>query len=134
LDIREYLEEKECKIRERGSDHISTHCFFCDEDTNKAGRLYINVDESNEEKYGVFFCFLCQAKGGINTIREHFGDAPIKNDYVFTSNPIVEVAARYYQDKLLENPEAHLLRMRGNSSSFKTNAVWNISTCSIVLF
>ncbi len=107
MDIREYLEEKECKVRERGSDHISTHCFFCDEDTNKAGRLYINVDESNEEKYGVFFCFLCQAKGGINSIREHFGDAPIKNDYVFTSNPIVEVAARYYQDKLLENPEAY---------------------------
>jgi len=105
-DIREYLESKGLQVKERGSENASTHCMFCDEDPSKAGRLYINVDEAGD-KYGVFFCFLCQAKGGINTIRKHFGDDPIKETYVVAANPIVEVAARYYQDKLFDNPEAY---------------------------
>lgn len=80
---------------------------FCDEDPSKAGRLYINVDEAGD-KYGVWFCFLCNAKGNINTIREHYGDPKIQLDPItLESNPIFEIAARYYEERLLENPKAY---------------------------
>ena len=106
-DIREYLESKGLQIKERGDSNVSTHCMFCDEDPSKAGRLYINVDEAGD-KYGVFFCFLCNAKGNINTIREHYGDPKIKLDPIsLESNPIFEVATRYYEERLLENPIAY---------------------------
>lgn len=106
-DIREYLESKDLVIRERGSEHISTHCMFHDETPDKPGRLYINVDEAGD-KYGVFFCHRCNAKGNYNTIRHYYGDDPIKLDpVVFKKSPIFEVAAKYYEEKLLENPEAY---------------------------
>lgn len=106
-DIREYLESKDLQVKERGTENVSTHCMFCDEDPSKAGRLYINVDEAGE-KYGVFFCFLCQAKGNINTIREHYGDPVIKLDPIkLDANPIFEVATKYYQERLMEEPAAY---------------------------
>jgi len=106
-DIREYLESKGLQVKERGTDNLSTHCMFCDEDPSKAGRLYVNVDEAGD-KYGVWFCFLCNAKGNINTIREHYGDPKIQIDPItLESNPIFEIAARYYEERLLENPIAY---------------------------
>lgn len=107
MDIKEYLEEKDCIVQHRGTDHVSTHCVFCEEDKQKAGRLYINIDESSD-KYGVFFCFLCHAKGGINVLREHFGDPKIKLDSSPNfSNPIFEIACKYYEERLMENPKAY---------------------------
>jgi archaellum biogenesis ATPase FlaH len=106
-DIREYLESKDLQVKERGSENISTHCMFCDEDPSKPGRLYINVDEAGD-KYGVFFCFLCQAKGNYNTIRQHYGDPLIHLDPVVTeSNPIFDIATKYYEDQLLKNPQPY---------------------------
>ncbi len=111
MDIKEYLEDKGCDVRNRGVDHISTHCFFCEEETSKAGRLYINVDEYSD-KYGVFFCFLCNEKGGINKIRYYYGDPPLEvqqNDV--SSNPIFEVACQYYENRLMDNPKAYKFLM-----------------------
>ncbi len=106
-DIVEYLESKDLEVKPRGTENVSTHCFFCDEGTDKAGRLYINVDEEGD-KYGVFFCHLCNAKGNINTIREHFGDPKISLEPIkYESNPIYEIAAQYYEDRLLEHPDAY---------------------------
>jgi 5S rRNA maturation endonuclease (ribonuclease M5) len=116
MEIKEYLEEKGCSVRDRGVDHISTHCVFCNEEDTKQGRLYINNDE-NSDKYGVYFCFLCGSKGGINQLRAHFGDEPLDIDNYVEANPIVDIAAQYYFEKLLENKEAYnyLTKDRGLS-------------------
>lgn len=123
MEIKEYLESKGCSVKDRGIDHISTHCFFCNEEETKAGRLYINADESSD-KYGVYFCFLCGAKGGINQIRAHFGDEPISIDGYVERNPIVDIAAQYYFEKLLENKEAYyyLTKDRGLSDEIIVQA------------
>lgn len=111
LDIKEYLEEKGCEVKDRGVDHISTHCMFCEEETSKAGRLYINVDEYSD-KYGLYFCFLCNEKGGLNKLRQYYGDAPLELEQVnIASNPIFEVACKYYEDRLMENPKAYKFLM-----------------------
>lgn len=120
LDIKEYLEEKGCEVKDRGVDHISTHCMFCEEETSKAGRLYINVDEYSD-KYGLYFCFLCNEKGGLNKLRQYYGDAPLELEQVnIASNPIFEVACKYYEDRLMENPKAYKFLMDDRGFSHDT--------------
>lgn len=120
MDIREYLEEKGCEVKDRGVDHVSTHCMFCEEETSKLGRFYINVDEYSD-KYGLFFCFLCNEKGGLNKLRQFYGDEPIKLEQSnVSSNPIFEVACKYYEDRLMENPKAYKFLMDDRGFSHET--------------
>ena len=114
MDLKEYLESKNCEVTVRGEENVSTHCFFCDEDKNKAGRLYVN-NSPDSDKYGLFFCFLCNESGNVNKIRRHFGDEPIDISSDVEYNPVIEAAASYYEAKLLENVEAYryLMEERG---------------------
>lgn len=109
FDIVEYLESKDCEIKNAGADNIHTHCFFCDEDTNKAGRLYVNVDELGD-KYGLGFCFLCSTRTNVNGIRHHFGDAPLDSSEVTLdvskTNAVVNFATELYHQRLMDTPEA----------------------------
>lgn len=109
LDIQEYLESKGCEVKPAGSGNVHTHCFMCGEDTSKPGRLYINVDES-DDKEGLWFCFLCNAKGNFNHIRKFFGDAEVElseDGLGANYDPIIEVATEYYVERLFENIEAY---------------------------
>jgi len=105
LDIVEYLEEKGCEVRPAGSGNVRTKCFFHGEEGTNQGRLYINIEDPDKE--GLFFCFRCQERGNINKIRQHFGDPAIKTTAVESDNPIYETAAKYYHERLFENPEAY---------------------------
>jgi 5S rRNA maturation endonuclease (ribonuclease M5) len=124
IDIQEYLEEKGQWVKRAGSHNIKTYCPIHGEDENSAGRLYVNVDES-DDRWGLWTCFVCNAKGNINKLREHFGDPPIDAgtggniDY-----PILESATQYYVEKLFENPEAYryLTEARGLSDQMIVNA------------
>lgn len=121
--IEEYLTSKGCIIKPAGQNEIHTHCWYCDEDSTKRGRLYVNTD-MDAEPLGLFSCFLCGESGAYNKIRKHFGDPVIKsNDYEENSpatskqHSIFQAAAKYYFDKLAYNEEAfeYLRETRGLS-------------------
>lgn len=104
IDIWAYLESKGCKLKQGGNSNLYTHCFFCNEDESKRGRLYIQAD-TEDEMFGAYYCHLCDAKGGLNGIRRHFGDEAIKE-----SKPnltIFNAATTYYQERLMQNIEAY---------------------------
>lgn len=107
IDLEEYLRSKGCEVKDGGSNNIRTHCFFHGEETEKYGRLYIQVEDP--DKFGVFWCFVCGETGGLNKIRAHFGDEPVGGgdiDYVY--NRIFEVATRYYHDLLFDGAPDYL--------------------------
>lgn len=114
MDIIAYLDSKGIELKETLGGQAYTHCFFCNEDTNKHGRLYFNVEEGSE-KYGLYTCFLCQQSGGINSLMRHFGDDPISEDVSDLTSLIMHEASLYYAEKLLENVAAYeyLLHNRG---------------------
>lgn len=111
--VESYLSSKGVRSRQGGSGELHVHCFFCNEDPGRPGRLYINSDT------GVFFCHLCEAKGHINTLRAHFGDPPILEDgsikQAKVEKPIplnlFRAAAEFYHDALRKkgNPEREMV-------------------------
>lgn len=116
LDIVEYLEEKGHWVKQKGSRNVHTHCPVHGEDVTAPGRLYINVDE-NDDKWGLWTCFRCGAKGGINALRQHFGDAPLEGVEAEKYNHLYQIAANYYSCALFDHPEAYeyLTQARGLS-------------------
>lgn len=106
LDVVEYLESKGSEVFQQGSDNVHTHCMFCDEDTEKAGRLYVNVNEDSE-KFGLSYCFLCNHSTNLNGLMRHFGDDPVEEDVPAVEfSPVLEEATKFYHECLLNNPEA----------------------------
>jgi len=107
MDILDYLESQDVELKVSGHE-AHTHCFFCDEDTDKAGRLYFNID-SGSDKYGLYHCFLCDASGGPKSLLKHFGDDPSKIDAAPTpqSRRIFSDATAYYHQTLLETPKVY---------------------------
>ena len=104
MDLIAYLESKGLQVKQGGGGNIYTHCWLCEEDETKRGRLYIQADPENEF-YGAYFCHLCHAKGGLNSIRRHFGDEPIGE--AKSGNPIIRAATDYYSERLFENIDAY---------------------------
>ena len=121
MDLSEYLESKDLRVKRGGGTNLYTHCFFCGEDQSKRGRLYIQADPESE-MYGAFFCHLCQTKGGLDKIRAHFGDAPL-SEYKIGSR-LMRTVVDYYAERLLENPDAYryLSEARGLSPETIKNA------------
>ena len=105
MDLVAYLESKDMQLKRGGNGNVYTHCVFCNESEDKRGRLYVQVDPDSET-YGAWFCHLCNSKGGINALREHFGDEPLGID-AGISRSVLFSAVKYYQDKLYENITAY---------------------------
>jgi KaiC/GvpD/RAD55 family RecA-like ATPase len=103
MELVEYLESKDLHIKAAPDGNIYTHCWYCNEDESKRGRLYIQADPESE-MYGAHYCHLCGAKGGLNAIRKHFGDDPIKSPNDVT---MMRVAVEFYAEQLFENVEAY---------------------------
>ena len=116
LDVVSYLENKGVVLREGGQSNHRTHCFFCGEDESKPGRLYINTDPESPQ-YGLYTCFVCETKGNLNTLRKHFGDAPLDDSPSALEQRILDSATEYYFQALLENDEVfeYLTDVRGLS-------------------
>ena len=107
MDLAEYLVSKDVQLKQGNDQNYYTTCFFCNEDPGKRGRLYFNLNPESSA-YGLYFCFLCQARGGINSIRKHFGDPPIKEDeFAEQFSYVFETATQYYMERLYEHPEAY---------------------------
>lgn len=105
FNLVEYLESKGMALKFSGT-QVYTHCVFCGEETSKRGRLYVNIDPESD-KFGLWWCHLCHAKGGINSIRSHFGDPPLDSKPSYKMSHLFNQAAQYYSTRLLENPEAY---------------------------
>lgn len=122
MDLVAYLESKDMQLKQGGNGNVYTHCVFCNESQEKRGRLYIQVDPDSES-YGAWFCHLCQSKGGINAIREHFGDDAIGEDS-YTLRSIMSAAADYYSARLYDNIDAYqyVTQKRGLSDDLVKSA------------
>lgn len=116
LDVISYLDSKQITLKETGGGQGYTHCFFCNEDPNKRGRLYFNIDPGSD-KYGLYNCFLCDEHGGVSSLLRHFGDSP--EGYIIPQGPIhrqiFDEATRFYQKSLLSNVDVYeyLIKERG---------------------
>lgn len=110
-DLEGYLTSKGCVVKRSGN-QIHTHCFFCGEEKDKRGRLYI--DDSAPDSRGLYKCFLCDAKGNLRTLLTHFGD-PLPNEHVVDDRrmAINTWAARFYHENLREADRRWLREERG---------------------
>lgn len=119
IDVRSYLEAK--NLRVKGATHGNVHlaCPFCLEDESKRGRLYVQTEG---ESAGLFTCFRCGEKGGINKLRAAFGDPPLEDDEAEDDwraakdrQKALAFAADYYAERLSETPNVmeYLQRERG---------------------
>lgn len=52
-------------------------------------------------------CFLCHTKGGLNSLRKHFGDPPVDDKPSYRQLHILNAATKYYQECLALNAEAY---------------------------
>ena len=104
LDVISYLESKDLVVKPAGSGNVRVLCPFHGEEEGKPGRLYINTEG---EKNGLLFCFICNVRGTINKLRKFYGDEPVNLNVDDRANPLMEIAAAYYHDKLFSNLEAY---------------------------
>lgn len=105
FDLVNYLQSKDLHLK-FASNQCYTHCFFCDEPSDRPGRLYFNIDPESD-KYGLWKCFLCDNRGGLNSLRKHFGDPPVDDKPSYRQLHILNAATQFYQQCLTENPEAY---------------------------
>ena len=102
-DVLSYIQSKNIPYKQAGACNINIACVFCNEDPQKRGRLYINVDPSQEVP-GLFMCHLCGERGGLNKLRKHFGDSVKREDGQEDNfrqrNAILSAATEYYHANL----------------------------------
>lgn len=107
-EVLEYLASKGLSYKTAGGNNVHLPCFFCGEDPNKRGRLYVNVDPGMEIP-GLFMCHLCGTKGALPTIQKHFGDYQVtdRGEDSLVRREILAAAAKYYHDRLADFPDAY---------------------------
>ena len=114
VDVLSYVQSRFPTWKQATSREVNVPCPFCGEDPSKRGRLYINVDP-NMDPPGLFHCKLCDERGAINKLRKHFGDPVIRDDddnddgrtkFTPRLQQILQFAAQFYHEKLLENDDA----------------------------
>lgn len=106
-DILGYLQSKAPgPIKRAGGSEVHTPCWWCGEDQNKRGRLYINVN-NDAAIPGLFQCKICGKKGAFPTIQRYFGDEPEHedSDSWMTQREVLQVAADFYHDCLADHSE-----------------------------
>ena len=119
IDVRSYLESKGPRVRQATHGNVHLACPFCLEDESKRGRLYVQTEG---ESAGLYCCFRCGVKGGINSLRAAFGDPPLEADQAEEDwkaakdrQKALSAAADYYAERLFatENVINYLKHDRG---------------------
>lgn len=110
FDVQGYLESKGMVLKPATGSEMHTACVYCGEMQGKRGRLYINVDSTNEP-LGLFYCHLCGEKGALNKLRKFYGDPPLTDKEepqgLVRKHSVLQEAAQYYHELLGENEEAY---------------------------
>lgn len=107
-NVLSYLQGKGLPLRSAGPNNVHLPCFFCAEDPQARGRLYINVDPSAEIP-GLFKCHLCGEHGALPTIKKHFGDYTPEQeeaDTTYKRRQILAEATDFYYQSLSEHVDA----------------------------
>jgi 5S rRNA maturation endonuclease (ribonuclease M5) len=113
IDLEAYLLGKGLRVKRSGT-QLYTTCVFCHEAPEKRGRLYL--DDASDETRGLYFCFLCNEKGNIHTLRKHFGDPPLDDEQSLRgdrSRRILSAATQYYASNLTDEVRSYLRTSRG---------------------
>lgn len=121
IDICAYLSGKGLRVREATGGNVHLACPFCNEDESKRGRLYVQTEG---DAAGLWTCFRCGEKGGINRLRDAYGDPPLDDDdnqseidwrVAKDRQRALAAAADYYTARLFDTPAvlAHLKSKRG---------------------
>lgn len=107
-DVLGYLRSKGLDLRSAPGDEIRTPCFFCGENPQSRGRLYINTDP-NADIPGLFHCKICGEKGALRSLMRHFGDHSDEpdsgSDEWEMRRRIMNAATKFYFDNLQEHPD-----------------------------
>lgn len=94
-DVLGYLQSKGLQIKQAGPNEVHVPCFYCQEDPQKRGRLYINIDPSQEVP-GLHMCLagetevitwdgvapIAELAGGVHRLMTQAGrwvDAPVRS-------------------------------------------------------
>lgn len=105
-DVLGYLQSKGLNLKPVGASEVHMACFFCGEDPNSRGRLYVNVDPMADVP-GLFKCHLCEQAGNLITLKKHFGDSATQSDVDHhTRFEIFQAAALHYHHNLADYEEA----------------------------
>lgn len=103
VDLHAYLRSKGLRVRlAAGGREVTCPCFFpeCNEPADSDKRkLYVNRDS------GVFFCFRCNARGHINSLRQMLGDEPIalQSEDPYARHLILDQAVTAAEEMLFAN-------------------------------
>jgi replicative DNA helicase len=104
VDVAGYLNSKDLHLKRADARNVHTACIFCNEDSGRRGRLYINIDP-DAEPAGLYFCHLCEAKGSLASLKRHFGDQVDDTDLDHQTHiEILSFAATYYSRALRTQP------------------------------
>lgn len=130
IDVEDYLRSKGCAIKKASQYEINVPCFFCGEDENKRGRLYVNTDP-NKDPYAQFDCKLCGRRGAMNALLKWFGDPTIKPGDSEPSESsakrnVHRMAAEYYFANLADEEDvySYLRQVRGlELETIETNLI-----------
>lgn len=107
-DVLGYLNSKGLLLKNAGASEVHTTCFFCGEDPQARGRLYVNVDPMAAIA-GLFTCHLCGQSGNLTTLKKHFGDPTTVADVdSHTRYEIFQAAATHFHDNLSDYEDAFL--------------------------
>lgn len=115
MDVLEYLGSKGYHGKRGSGAEYVFPCFFdCGESgASRKRKLYVNTDT------GMYWCHVCQAKGGTTLLMRHFGDAPDESTDVQPVSSkrlaILEASAAMAQEYLSNNDKIllYLLNERG---------------------
>lgn len=105
-DVRGYLASKGIHLKNADKRNVHCACFWCGEDPQKRGRLYINTDEDADIP-GLFMCHICGEKGSLKKIKRYFGDPTDDHaDAGIVHYDILAAGASYFHKALNEHPAA----------------------------
>lgn len=117
-----YLEAKGLHLRRASGWEYHTACVYCGEDLGSRGRLYINVDPDAEIP-GLHKCFLCEAKGNLISLQNHFGDTITDTDIDSQyRSEILHAAAEHYHRQLADFDDV-LAYLHGPRRGWNTDTI-----------
>lgn len=121
-DVLGYLNGKGLRLKSAGASEVHMPCFFCNEDPNDRGRLYVNVDPMATIP-GLFKCHLCDKAGNFTTLKRHFGDEETSDDVdSHTRYEIFQAAATHYHHSLADYEEVFQY-LRGPERGLTTETI-----------